>query len=114
MIRLEKMCIQIFIRENLWKGGRFLDIFLIWFYGEEKLKEFLKQVNDYYRTIKYTRGWSVTNISYLDVMVDVHNKRITTDVYGKPTDTYQYLDKGSCHPRRVKRGIPYGQALANL
>ena len=53
----------------------------------------------------------MTNISYLDVMVDAHNKRITTDVYGKPTDTYQYLDKGSCHPRQVKCGIPYGQAL---
>ena len=36
---------------------------------------------------------------------------ITTDVYSKPTDTHQYLDKRSCHPGHVKRGIPYGQAL---
>ena len=31
--------------------------------------------------------------------------------YSKPTDTHDYLDKRSCHPRHVKRGIPYGQAL---
>lgn len=38
-----------------WKWWRFLDhIFLIWFYREEKLKEFLKYVNDYHHTIKYT------------------------------------------------------------
>ena len=32
-------------------------------------------------------------------------------MYCKKTDTYQYLDYASCHPRHVKKGIPYGQAL---
>ena len=31
----------------------------------------------------------------------------------KPTDTRQYLDNRSCHPKHVKLGIPYGQALRN-
>ena len=43
-------------------------------------------------------------------MVTVKDKRILTDVYSKPTDTYQYLQYGSCHPRHVKQGITYGQA----
>ena len=34
-----------------------------------------------------------------------------TDLYCKPTDTHQYLHKGSCHPWHTKKAIPYGQAL---
>ena len=36
---------------------------------------------------------------------------VFTDVYSKPTDTHQYLESSSCHPRHVKQAIPYGQAL---
>ena len=34
-----------------------------------------------------------------------------TDLYIKPTDKYQYLHIGSCHPKHTKSAIPYGQAL---
>ena len=34
-----------------------------------------------------------------------------TDVYHKPTDTHQYLNKKSCHPPHVKKAISYSQAL---
>ena len=60
---------------------------------------------------KYTWEWSYEKLSYLDVMVMVQGNKISTDVYCKPTDTHQYLHYGSCHPRHVKKGIPYGQAL---
>ena len=43
---------------------------------------------------------------YLDVMVELERNKIITDVYFKPTDTYQYLDFTSCHPKYVKKGIP--------
>ena len=32
-------------------------------------------------------------------------------MYSKPTNTHQYLDSKSCHPRHVKKAIPYSQAL---
>ena len=73
--------------------------------------EFLDYVNSYHELIKYTWGWSYEKLSYLDVMVMVQGNKISTDVYCKPTDTHQYLHYGSCHPRHVKKGIPYGQAL---
>ena len=73
--------------------------------------EFLDDVNSYHELIKYTRGWSYEKYSYLDVMVMAQGNKILTDVYCKPTDTHQYLHYGSCHPRHVKKGIPYGQAL---
>ena len=32
-------------------------------------------------------------------------------VFKTYTDTHQYLDSKSCHPRHVKEAIPYGKAL---
>ena len=43
--------------------------------------------------------------------VSLEDGLLHTDVYSKPTDTYQYLNYKSCHPPHVKRGILYGQAL---
>ena len=58
-----------------------------------------------------TRGNGHENISYLDFRIKVRDNKISTDVYSKPTDSHQYLDNRSCHPRHVKQGIPYCQGL---
>ena len=58
-----------------------------------------------------TPGKSKEKLSYLDVLVSIKDNRISTDVYCKQTETHQYLDSKSCHPRHVKNGIPYGQSL---
>ena len=96
-----------------WIWWRFLDdIFFIWMHGEQRLREFLNFINSYYNTIKYTWDWSMSQVSFLDVTIskDVGGS-VFTDVYSKPTDTHQYLESSSCHPRHVKQAIPYGQAL---
>ena len=43
--------------------------------------------------------------------MEIKENRVITDAYCKKTDTHQYLDYRSCHPKHVKMGIPYGQAL---
>lgn len=99
-------------RLSPWVWWRFLDdIFLIWLHGNEALIEFVNYVNSYHDTIKYTWELSENKLPFLDVLVKLENKKISTDLYCKPTDTRQYLDNRSCHPRHVKQGIPYGQAL---
>ena len=75
------------------------------------MREFFDFVNSNDKTIKYTWQWSKTEISFLDVLVSLKEGKICTDVYCKPTDTHQYLDIRSRHPKHVKCGIPYGQAL---
>ena len=50
-------------------------------------------------------------MSYLDVKFKLKGGKINTDVFSKPMDTHQYLDFKCCHPKCVKEGIPYGQAL---
>ena len=48
----------------------------------------------------------------MDVSINKEGgSNVYTDMYSKPTNTHQYLDFKSCHPRHVKEAIPYGQAL---
>ena len=49
-------------------------------------------------------------VNFLDFkIIKIHNK-LETDIFYKPTDTKQYLNLRSCHPRHVKRGLPYNLA----
>ena len=50
-------------------------------------------------------------ISFLDVLIS-NNDDLTlkTDVYFKETNTHQYLDYISCHPKQCKDWIPYSRA----
>ena len=95
-----------------WVWWRFLDdVWFIWLHGEDKLQDFFDYVNSYHSTIKYTWEWSKIELSYLDVKIKLFEGRLCADVHCKKTDTHQYLDYSSCHPRHAKKGIPYGQAL---
>ena len=51
------------------------------------------------------------SINQFHQLVKVSDNKISTDLYCKLTDTRQYLDNKSCHPKHVKQSIPYGQAL---
>ena len=87
------------------------DIFMLWQHGEENLKEFLKALNCYHPSIKFTSEYSKDKINFLDVNVFRKVDRLITDLYIKSTDTHQYLHASSCHVFHSKRSIPYSQAL---
>ena len=88
------------------------DIFFIWLHGIERLQEFLKFIDSFHETISYTWDYSESQVSFLDVTICREvGGGISADVFSKPTDTHQYLDYRSCHPKHVKQAIPYGQAL---
>ena len=50
-------------------------------------------------------------LPFLGVLVKRRDRKPTTDIYSIPADTHPYLDDSSCHPNRVKKGIPFGHAL---
>ena len=80
---------------------RFLDdIFCIWTDGLEKLIEFLKFLNAFYPTIKFTMDCSYEAINFLDFKVSEMNSTLETDLYCKDTDRYQYLEY-----------VPFGRAI---
>ena len=91
------------------------DIFSIWTYGEEKLKDFMLYINSIHSSIQFTCIYSKECVQFLDVSVSVDNSgSITTDLYVKSNDTHQYLVATSCHPNHAKRSIPYGLRILSI
>ena len=46
-------------------------------------------------------------INFLDVLISTKNELILTDIFYKPTDSKQYLNFHSHHPRHTKIALPY-------
>ncbi|KAK3709040.1 hypothetical protein RRG08_054979 [Elysia crispata] len=87
------------------------DIFLIWTHGRAKLEAFIQHANTFHPTIKFTSNISPIHVPFLDVMVTLLDNYIHTDLYSKPTDTFNYLHWSSCHPQHTRRSIPYSLAF---
>ena len=96
---------------SIW--SRYIDnIFPIQPHGKKHLRTFVKYINEYHPSIKFTTKWSPKSVTFLDTQVTVDDEGcLTTDFFVKPTDTHQYLHRNGCHPGHCKRSIPYSQAL---
>ena len=95
-----------------WLWWRYIDdIFMIWQHGEDELKIFLEKLNNFQPSFKFTCDYSHEKVNYLDVQVIVREGKLITDLYGKQTDSHQYLNPSSCHPYHYAKSIPYSQAL---
>ena len=46
-----------------------------------------------------------SKIPFLDVLVYKEGRKLHTDIFYK-TDTHQYLNFNSCHPKHTKQNIP--------
>ena len=91
------------------------DIFAIWTYGEDKLKDCMLYINSIHSSFQFTCNYSKECVQFFDVSVSVDiSGVITTDLYVEPTDTQQYLMATSCHPNHTKRSILYSKALRIL
>ena len=94
----------------LWK--RYIDdVFAIFIATDKEIQEFNKWLNTVDPFIKFTYESNNDGIPFLDTFCSVKNSRIVTRPYTKATDTKQYLDPSSCHPRHIVNAIPYSQAL---
>ena len=65
--------------------------------------------------IKFTMECSQDEMIFLDTKIiatPISDKQvvITTDMYSKKTDTHQYLNPNSCHPKNQTKSIPIGVA----
>ena len=93
--------------------NRFIDdIFGIWPHGPQEFQKFVTHLNNCIDGLKFTFEISDKQISFLDTLVCLDKTgSLTTTLYRKPTDTYNYIRFDSAHPRSCKIGIPYGQFL---
>ena len=87
---------------------RYMDnIFFIWNEREEKLDEFLENLNNFHPNLKFTSEKSKRSVNFFDVKVSLIDQHFETDLYCKPTDCHQFLDFNSAHPINIKKSDLY-------
>ena len=90
--------------------SRFLDdCFLIWKNSLGSLTDINKCLNEMHEDLSYTMEINCNNrVNFLDLTVIINERNeIETDIYYKETDSHQYLNYHSCHPKHTKNNIPY-------
>ena len=87
------------------------DIFFTWTHGEEKLTQFLNELNKFYSNLKFTYETSSCIVTLLDLNVSLRNGAIHTDLYIISTDGHQYLHYQSSQPLHIQNSVPCSLAL---
>ena len=85
---------------------RFVDDVIARFRSDASAVErFLKYINGIRPSIRFTMEIESEGVlNFLDVAID-RRKGLSFGVYRKPTHTNNYLNRSSCHPRGVFRGV---------
>ena len=111
MANLEERILEdIELQARIW--WRYInDIFFIWKYEKDSLKQFIETINALHSTIKLTAERSGEEIDFLDVNVRLRNRQLETDQHIKSNDTHLFLDSTSCHLYHCKKSIQYSQAF---
>lgn len=95
--------------ETEWK--RYLDdCFMFWKHSIEDLHKFFNLINKLHPDITFTMETNKNALPFLDILLIKKGSEIQTDIFFKETDTKQYLNFKSCHPKHIKNNIPYNLA----
>ena len=86
------------------------DCFLVWNDTWGDVFEFHDLLNNLHPSIKFTMEQNYDGLAFVDIFIKRKGSSIITDIYYKPTDTKQYLDYNSCHPRHIRRNVPFNLA----
>ena len=71
--------------------------------SEEKIEEFLENLNKSHPNLKFTSEKSKKYVNFLDVTVGFIDQHLETDFYCKPIDCHQFLDFNHVHPIHIKK-----------
>lgn len=91
---------------------RFLDdVFMIYNVNDTPLDDISKLLNELDVNLNFKLEATGSKVNFLDICVyKKENNKIETDIFYKLTDTKQYLDFYSSHPRHIKIALPYNLA----
>ena len=87
------------------------DVFFISTHGEDKLKTFLKNLNQFDLNIKFTHESSTESVSFIDLSVKLSQGKLETDLHIELTNRQHYAHYSSSHPGHTIRSIVYSQTL---
>ena len=97
--------------ELLYYGRYRDDCLVLWNGSLERLYEFLAFINSLDEFLKFTIEVGGLFITFLDLRIGIHEGKLITTVYSKPTDSHLYLQADSCHQEASIKGILKGVAL---
>lgn len=92
------------------------DVFALYTGSEEEATCFLDKANQIHPTLKFTYDISRTNGTFLDTIV-FKGKRFQSEnildfkPYTKPSELFQYIHRGSAHPKSVFSGLIKGELM---
>ena len=121
------------VAPEVWK--RYLDdILALWTGSKEELIEFLRFINNFHNTIKFTAEFRTRDsqvkvghkngelfvkelplnnltprsVDFLDTTISINSEgKLVTDLFKKSSDRVTYLQPSSCHPGHICKNIPY-------
>ena len=79
--------------------------FFIWNYGEEQLKLFMENLDQFDNNIRFPYDSNKENIIFLDLNIKLDSGTLVTTINIKPTDCHQYLHFDSSHPEHTKNQL---------
>ena len=83
--------------------------FFILNHGENILKNFIMEFNNFNPNIKFTFKFSEASINFLDL--NVSDGKRQTSLFVEPTNRHQYIHCQSSHPKHTKWSLVYSQTL---
>jgi hypothetical protein len=86
------------------------DILIIYDTSKMPLNHISSLLNDLHENLNFKLETSGRKVNFIDITINVEGNVVETDMFYKPTDTKQYLNFHSNHPRHVKIALPYNLA----
>ena len=86
------------------------DCFIFWERSFEDLQTFANILNSLHKDITFKMTVSEYELPFLDILIIKRDQTIVTDIFYKITDSKQYLNFKSCHPKHTKINIPFSLA----
>ena len=83
---------------------------MFWQNSHEDLDLFKNILNSLHKDLKFKIQTSCVQLPFLDILVMKEGTSISTDIYYKASDSEQYLNFNSCHPKHTKINIPFSLA----
>ena len=107
-------------RQKIAFYGRYRDDAAIIFEGtENEIKMFFSIANNHHPLLKFTYEYSTTSINFLDVTIYkgqrfYANGILDLKIFFKPTNSFNYLHRQSCHSKHVFSGFIKGEAIRHI
>lgn len=118
---LQNDILQKFIhKSNILLCKRYRDDIILLYKGNElEIHKLFEIANKSHKHLKFTYEINRNSIAFLDTLI-YKGKRFETDsildvrTYMKKTETYQYLERTSCHPSSCFKGFVRGESYRHL